>query len=480
MSELLELGQLAQDDRVSEVDVGGRWVDAELGAQRPPFRARLHQTVQQVTVGERVDGARDEILVLLGEILGDVDAGHVCGLLVEAPDVRSLVHAALACSPGGARRGLGGRESTICPPGRRRGARVGPLRPSTCTIGGADQPRSTFLQGRPMPSSQRQSTPRRRSRGLRVLRVLALVTLLGVVAALSLAGGLYVALARNLPELDTSSAATAAQTTKIFDNAATPTLLAQLHGTENRVIVGGDRIPQAMRDAVVAVEDRRFYVHQGVDFIGIMRAVVEDLRHRSFVQGGSTITQQYIKNAYITDERTLNRKIKEATLAYQLEKQWSKEKILDEYLNTIYFGDGAYGVEAAAQTYFGISAKQLTIPQAALLAAIPKSPTAYSPRRDQVAALGRRNLILNDMFAQGYLTGDQLQSALATPITLAAPRTNEPGMVPYWVEMVREQLVAKYGSNTVLKGGLRVFTSIDLAKQKTGREGRRVGARPAG
>ena len=242
-----------------------------------------------------------------------------------------------------------------------------------------------------------------------------------------------------------------------------------------------------MRDAIVAVEDERFYIHNGVDFLGILRALWANVRHREIVQGGSTITQQYIKNAYIEDDQTLDRKLREATLAYQLEKQWSKEKILNEYLNIVYFGEGAYGVEAAAQEYFGVHAADLTADQAALMAGLLKAPSAYSPRRDPDTAMSRRDLVLNKMYQQHYLTTAELQTALAEPLRLAENADGDQTEVPYWVEMVREELVSRYGSSRVLGGGLRVYTSIDLALQErakkaisdtlneTGRSGGRPG-----
>jgi len=280
------------------------------------------------------------------------------------------------------------------------------------------------------------------------------------------AAGLYVGLAANLPSLASEGEYQAAQTTMIYDSSNPPQVLAQLHGIEDRQIVSGESISQFVRDAVVSIEDERFYSHSGVDLIGIARALLADIRSRSYVQGASTITQQFIKNAYITDEKTIDRKVREAALAYQLEKKWSKEKILNEYLNIIYFGEGAYGIQAAARAYFGVDASALTVAQAALLVGIPNSPSNYSPRRNMEAAHERRDLILNKMFQQGYLTGGQLQTALAEPITLAAPRSAADVRFPFWVEMVREQLVSRYGASTVLQGGLRVYTSIDPVKQE--------------
>jgi penicillin-binding protein 1A len=319
----------------------------------------------------------------------------------------------------------------------------------------------------------RDSTPPRRQPprlGLRILKGILFAILLLIVALLSMLAGFYVAVARTLPTLQLSQDISSAQTTRIYDDSETPVLLAELHGPENRDILAADQIPQLMRDAVVAIEDERFYEHSGVDFVAILRAAWANVTHGEIVQGGSTITQQLVKNAFVTDERTLDRKFREAALAYQLEKKWSKEKILNEYLNIIYFGAGAYGVEAAALTYFGVHAADLTIPQAALLAGLPKAPSSYSPRRDPDAAMTRRDLVLNKMFQQDYITSEELQQALAAPLRLAEVQTADEVAVPYWIEMIREQLVAHYGSSTVLGGGLRVYTSIDTSLQTAAEE----------
>lgn len=311
-----------------------------------------------------------------------------------------------------------------------------------------------------------KSARRRQSgRVRRVLRSTLFAFLLVIVAILSTLAGFYVAVARTLPSLELAGDISSPETTRIYDDSQSPVLLAELHGLEDRDVLPADQIPQVMRDAVVAVEDERFYLHSGVDFLAILRAFWANIRNREIVQGGSTITQQLIKNAYINDDQTLDRKLREAALAYQLEKRWSKEKILNEYLNIIYFGEGAYGVEAAARTYFGVHATDLTIDQAALLAGLSKAPSAYSPRRDPEAALVRRDLVLNKMYQQDYIASEELQHALSAPLKLAATAGEEAVKVPYWIEMVREQLVSRYGSSTVLGGGLRVYTSVDLELQ---------------
>jgi penicillin-binding protein 1A len=277
--------------------------------------------------------------------------------------------------------------------------------------------------------------------------------------------GAYVAVTHTLPSLELGDRIASPQTTKIFDSSPTPVLLAELHGLENRDVLSDDEIPQVMRDAIVAIEDPRFYAHKGVDFIAILRAAWADLRHHEVVQSGSDITQQLIKNAFVVDEQATGDAAREPALAYELESRWSKEKILNEYLNVIYFGSGAYGIQAASRSYFGVDAKDLTLAQAALLAGLPKAPSAYSPRQDSTAALARRDQVLNKMYQQRYITSTQLQEALAAPLQLAAAGSDTGVKEPYWVELVREQLVARYGSSTVQGGGLQVYTSLDPGVQ---------------
>ena len=314
------------------------------------------------------------------------------------------------------------------------------------------------------------SGPRGVRRGRRPLKVALVVLLLVVAALLSTVAGAYVALARALPSLELGERIASPQATKIYDASPTPVLLAELRGLENRDVLSADQIPQVMRDAIVAVEDPRFYVHKGVDFVAILRAAWARLRHQEVVQGGSTITQHLVKDAFITDQQTPAGQVRAATLAYRLESRWSKEKILNEYLNVIYFGSGAYGIQAAARSYFGVDAKDLTVAQAALLAGVPEAPSVYSPRRDPEAALARRDLVLNKMYQQRYISSEQLQTALVAPLELAPTGPMVGVKAPYWVELVREQLVARYGSSLVLGGGLRVYTSLDLGIQQAADE----------
>jgi penicillin-binding protein 1A len=290
--------------------------------------------------------------------------------------------------------------------------------------------------------------------------------MLVAIALVSLLAGAYVAVARTLPALELASQAKSAPTTKIYDDSPTPVLIAELHGLEDREVLSGEEMPQLMRDAVVAAEDPRFYERSEAGFLTILRAAWASFRHEKVDPGGSTITRQIIENASISDQGGLDSNLRLVATTYRLERRWSKEKILNEYLNLVYFGSGAYGVQAAARVYFGVDAADLTVAQAALLAGLPAAPSIYSPHRDPAAALARRDLVLNKMYQQRYISSDQLQEALVTSLQLADPAVEASTYAPYWVELVREQLVARYGSSTVLGGGLRVYISMDLRLQQ--------------
>jgi penicillin-binding protein 1A len=250
-------------------------------------------------------------------------------------------------------------------------------------------------------------------------------------------------------------------------------VLSVLRGSQSRIILSSREIAPVMKQAIVAIEDKRFYEHRGVDLHGILRAIWADIRHQKVVQGGSTITQQFVKNAYTSDQRSIARKLKEAALAWQLEQRWSKDRILTAYLNTIYFGNGAYGVEQAAQTYFGHAAwpGKLTLPEAALLAGIPSDPSQYDPVTNPRAARARRNLVLQQMLEQKDITTAQYANAVRAPL----PRPQdvhlpgETGPAQYFANYVKQQLVDRYGARRVFGGGLRVYTTIDLHLQQLAR-----------
>jgi penicillin-binding protein 1A len=249
-------------------------------------------------------------------------------------------------------------------------------------------------------------------------------------------------------------------------------VLAVLRGSENRRVVQSEQIADVMKQAIVAVEDRRFYQHRGIDIRGIVRALWDNLRNKKVVEGGSTITQQFVKNAYTKGQRSFGRKLKEAALAWQLEQQWSKDRILTAYLNTIYFGNGAYGVEQAARVYFDHSAARLTLAEAALLAGIPADPTRYDPVTNPRNARARRRVVLEDMLGQHEIAYNDFRLANRTPLPhpedVHLPGTG--GLAPYFTNYVKQLLIDKYGTGRVFGGGLRVQTSLDLGLQQIARE----------
>jgi len=237
-------------------------------------------------------------------------------------------------------------------------------------------------------------------------------------------------------------------------------------------VVASDQIADVMKQAIVAVEDKRFFEHRGIDLHGIFRAIWADLTNKKVVQGGSTITQQFVKNAFTGQQRSFGRKLKEAALAWQLEQQWPKDRILTAYLNTIYFGNGAYGIEQAAQVYFGQTASALSLSQAALLAGIPSDPSLYDPVTHPRLARERRARVLRDMLDQQDITRDQYRLALAAPL----PRPEDvhlpgsQGPAQYFTNYVKQLLVDQYGTGRAFGGGLQVRTSIDLNLQEIARQ----------
>ena len=234
---------------------------------------------------------------------------------------------------------------------------------------------------------------------------------------------------------------------------------------ENRSPVPLRQIPRQLVNATLATEDRSFYHHWGVDLWGVARAAVNNAMHLHSMQGGSTITQQLARNLFLTHERTLTRKLKEVALAIELERDYSKDQILEMYFNQIYFGEGAYGVDAAAHTYFGKPLQQLTLPECALLAGIPANPSLYSPRRRPRAALARRAKVLRNMLETRAITQVEYDNAVGGPLGVTPARwAND--RAPYFVEHVRLHLDERYGSNAVYEGGLKVWTTLDMDLQQ--------------
>ncbi len=297
-----------------------------------------------------------------------------------------------------------------------------------------------------------------------------LLCVLLALALLSFTFGLVRAVASEIPNLDPAAHRTDVNTVVYASNGRS--VLAVLRGDENRVLVGSGDIAPIMKQAIVSVEDQRFFEHNGIDLRGVARALWADIRSQSIVEGGSTITQQFVKNAYIRNERTLARKVREAALAWQLEKQWkSKNRILTAYLNTIYFGNGAYGVQQAAITYFDKAAKYLDLHEAALLAGLPADPSRYDPVTSPRRAKQRRTHVLSVMLDQGKITERDFRRAnrTALPGPEDVQRPGAGGRVPYFVNYVKDQLVDEYGAGRVFGGGLRVTTTIDLELQQRAR-----------
>lgn len=240
-------------------------------------------------------------------------------------------------------------------------------------------------------------------------------------------------------------------------------------GEQDRIIVGPDEIPASFTSAIIVVEDKNFYRHRGIDLSGILRAALVNIRQRKIVEGGSTITQQTAKNLFLSHERTVTRKLKEIVYAIQLERKYSKEEILTLYCNTIYFGHGAYGVEVAAQTYFGKNASDLTLAESALLAGLPQWPARYDPYLAPEVARKRQEIVLLRMQEEEIITEQQRQEALAEKLQYRQARLVN-GEAPYFIAMVKDYLSKKYGERMVFQGGLQVYTTLDINMQKNAEE----------
>lgn len=242
--------------------------------------------------------------------------------------------------------------------------------------------------------------------------------------------------------------------------------IANIHATENRMPVKISQIPKDLQNAFIAVEDARFYEHSGIDPRGILRALWANISGGEVSEGGSTITQQLAKNAYLTPERTIKRKIQEMFLALQLEREYTKQEILEFYLNQIYFGQGAYGVEAAAKTYFDKDVSALTLNECAMLAGIPKSPNYYSPFNNLEAARARRATVLEQMAKYHYISDSEASRLKKEDLRLARPQAGGVTEAAYFIDYVVQGLIDKYGADAVYKSGLKIYTTIDMDMQR--------------
>ena len=297
--------------------------------------------------------------------------------------------------------------------------------------------------------------------------VTALLVIAGIVAFfafLSLGLSVYMAsVAAGVPSMPINPVELMQRTTVVY--ASDGSVLADWHGEQDRTIVPYQQMPKYLLDAVVAIEDRRFYQHQGIDVEAIARALGVNAGAGAIEQGGSTITQQVIKLLFVGGKRTFGRKVKEAIMANALEEHADKGKVLEIYLNTVYFGRGLYGVETASQRYFGKRTIELTLPEAATLAGVIRSPNRLNPVDDPKAAQARRDLVLDQMVAQGYIGDDQAAQAKSQKLNIVRQdRGGQPA--PYFAEYVRQALIDRLGAERVYGGGLRVYTTLDPALQR--------------
>jgi penicillin-binding protein 1A len=339
--------------------------------------------------------------------------------------------------------------------------------------------RGPILGGRvKLPFGRGEGGGRKKGK-IKKLRLLIIVVGLGLLGLVSTFFGMMMAVSSDLPDLENRTEYKASENSVVYD--VTGRKLGTLTNNNNRILVESGDIAQSMKQAAVAIEDKRFYEHNGVDFQGMIRAAITDLIPGGSTQGASTITQQFVKNALEAQaSRTVFEKFREAALAYHLERRWDKDKILTQYLNTIYFGEGAYGIEAAAETYFGWNhpncgqdgyprcASLLLPEESAMLAGIIASPSAFSPRANPQAALDRRNLVLQDMAQQGSLTQADADTAKLKP--LPAPSEIQPpaedSLSPYFTTWLRQILVDRYGAGEAFGGGLRIKTTLDYDLQQ--------------
>jgi len=293
---------------------------------------------------------------------------------------------------------------------------------------------------------------------LKLKKAFIVTILLSILFGLS--SGLIYWLISDLPNIKLLEEYYPLESSKIYstDNR----LIAEFY-IERRTYIPYFQIPEHIKKAFISVEDIRFYTHPGVDFIGIMRALWHDIKAGEIIEGGSTITQQLARMLFLKPDKSISRKIKEAILSIKIEKNYTKEEILGMYLNQAYFGTRAYGIEAASQTYFGKSVNDLTLGEAALLAALPKAPNVYSPFKNPEKALERRMLVLKNMLKHKLITIDQYNKAISEPLpTKPHLRKYE---APYFVELLRSNLESKYG-NELYTSGYKIFSTIDYKMQK--------------
>ena len=308
-------------------------------------------------------------------------------------------------------------------------------------------------------------TPRRRAKKAKKagpLRRIRLFIALCLVVFAGLGFGYIFAAYQSLPAVGNNMRP--AVSSQVFDSHGR--LITTLHSDQNRLPIDINKVPQNLQNAFIAAEDNRFYEHIGIDPIGIFRAIFANLINRGIAQGGSTITQQLAKNAFLSQEQTLKRKIQEAMLALEIEHKYSKKEILEMYMNQIYFGQGAYGIQTAAKTYFNKDVNELSLTQCAMLAGLPKSPNYYSPFNNLNEAKKRKNVVLDQMVKYGYVSAAEAEDAKNQDLGLSkSQQAKEADEYASFIDYVSQQVAKKYGDDALYKEGLKIYTTMDVDKQ---------------
>lgn len=298
-----------------------------------------------------------------------------------------------------------------------------------------------------------------------VKKIFLFLFIIVFIAGAGAAAGFFLSVSSGLPDISANIAPDASS--RIYD--AKGRLITTVHAEENRLPVSIDEVPANLQNAFIAVEDNRFYEHHGVDPLGIIRAVFRNIiSGNATAQGGSTITQQLARNAFLSQEQTLKRKLLEAFLALKIERQYTKKEILEMYMNQIYFGQGCYGIQTASKVYFGKDVKDLSLAQCALIAGLPNSPNYYSPFHSVEAAKQRQSIVLDQMVKYGYITENEAAAAKEADIHLARPQEQRgtDSVASYFVNYVIHLISEKYDSDAIYKEGLQIYTTLDLDLQK--------------
>ncbi len=306
-----------------------------------------------------------------------------------------------------------------------------------------------------------------RRRGAKIVRWFLLAFIFTVISGVIGVAGVYFYLSENLPKISTLKDYRPPVITTVYsdDNRK----IAEFF-KERRIVIPLSQMPPMLKNAFIAAEDARFYTHKGIDILSIIRAFFKNIEAGAIVQGGSTITQQVAKSFFLTPQKSYARKIKEAILAYRIDKKFAKEEILFLYLNQIYLGHGAYGVEAASENYFGKSAQELNLAECAVLAGLPQAPSRYSPFRYPERAKQRQIYVLNRMVEEGYITNLQATEAINRVLDIKPRRNLYIEEVPVYTEHIRRYIAKTYGNDVLYEGGLKIYAAVNVEMQKIARE----------